>query len=245
MHDNPASKPGLTLVTGATGQTGRHIVQSLRNQAIPLRAFFRNEGKANDLELTAQERFGGDLRDPQQVTAAIKGCENLIIAAGASPTMEVTATGERRFRFSDGQRPEDIDYRATRHQVVAAKAAGLRRVILVSSAGVTDPNHRLNQLGDSNLLQWKLKAEDELRQSGLRYVIVRPGRLLNEGEHRRLRVTAEDTEAGALLRSDLAAVCVGALQDESLPSLTFNLMAEAGGRQPDLAPLLRSLVSTD
>jgi hypothetical protein len=40
-------------------------------------------------------------------------------------------------------------------QIDAAKAAGVKQVVLVSSMGGTDPNHQLNSLGNGNILQVK------------------------------------------------------------------------------------------
>ena len=208
-----------------------------------MRAFVRDANKAVDLGVRAQDCFVGDLKDPAQVADAMKDCENLIIAAGATPVMEMIDSGKPSFRFLEGQRPEDIDYKATLHQVEAAKAEGVKRVVLVSSAGVTDPDHRLNRLGDSQLLRWKLKAENALRQSGLSFVIIRPGQLLNDepAGAQQLKVTAEDAEAGRVRRSDVAAVCVSAALDHSLPSLTFNLFAESGEASIGPRELLHSL----
>ncbi|MEO1334457.1 MAG: NAD(P)H-binding protein [Myxococcota bacterium] len=235
----------LVLVTGASGQTGRHIVEQLRSSGVSLRSFVRDDVKADSLGASANERFVGDLRSSSDVAAAMRGCSHLIIAAGAVPKMSLV-DGARRFHFEPTQFPEDIDYRATQAQATAAQAAGVRRIVLVSSAGVTDPNHRLNQLGDSQLMTWKLKGEDAVRASGVSYAIVRPGRLLNEAPpgvaHRALRVAADDTHAGQVLRTDLAALCLAAALDDSLPSMTFNLFAEAGPRQDDLRSVLHALV---
>ena len=239
-----ADHNALTLVTGATGQTGRYVVEALRKEQIPFRAFVRSAEKAEGIGISAAERFVGDLRESTAVEAALQGCTRVIMAAGASPNMEISDGGARSFRFPAGQRPEDIDYRAALDLVRLAQDRSVQRVVLVSSAGVTDPNHRLNQLDGSNLLKWKLMAEEQLRQSGLPHVIIRPGRLLNaaQGGDRNLCVDPEDRHAGAVLRSDVAAICVAALQDSSLPSLTFNLYAEPGEPTSDVNALIRTLV---
>jgi uncharacterized protein YbjT (DUF2867 family) len=69
-------------------------------------------------------------------------------------------------------------------QIDAAKVAGVKQVVLVSSMGGTDPNHPLNKLGDGNILQWKRKAEQYLIASGIPYTIIHPG-----GEQWRSSVT--------------------------------------------------------
>lgn len=53
--------------------------------------------------------------------------------------------------------PEMVDYAGQVTQFNAAKAAGMRRVVLVSSMGGTDSKHPLNAIGEGNILQWKRK----------------------------------------------------------------------------------------
>lgn len=61
---------------------------------------------------------------------------------------------------------------------LAKKQGQIERFILVSSLGVTRPfffvTVLLNTIGNF-VMKWKLIQENELRQSGLPYLIVRPG----------------------------------------------------------------------
>ena len=51
-----------------------------------------------------------------------------------------------------------IDWLGQKVQIDAAKAAGVKQVVLVSSMGGTDPNHQLNSLGNGNILQVREEA---------------------------------------------------------------------------------------
>jgi uncharacterized protein YbjT (DUF2867 family) len=68
-----------------------------------------------------------------------------------------------------------IDWLGQKVQIDAAKQAGVKQVIIISSMGGTDPNHMLNKLGNGNILQWKRKAEQYLIASGVPYTIIHPG----------------------------------------------------------------------
>lgn len=68
-----------------------------------------------------------------------------------------------------------MDWLGQKVQIDAAKAAGIKKVVLVSSMGGTDPENMLNKLGDGNILQWKRKAEQYLMASGITYTIIHPG----------------------------------------------------------------------
>jgi uncharacterized protein YbjT (DUF2867 family) len=72
-----------------------------------------------------------------------------------------------------------VDWEGQKLQIDAAKKAGVRKVVLISSMGGTDPHHFLNEIGGGNILQWKRKAEEYLIASGLTYTILHPGELLD------------------------------------------------------------------
>ena len=62
-------------------------------------------------------------------------------------------------------------------QIEAAKSAGVRRVVLISSMGGTDLSNRLNSFGNGNILVFKRQSEEYLLGSGLEYTILHPGGL--------------------------------------------------------------------
>ena len=76
-------------------------------------------------------------------------------------------------------RPELVDYGGVKALAEAARSAGAKQFVLVSSIGVTHPDHPLNHTLD-NVLQWKLRGEQAVRATGLPYTIVRPGVLTND-----------------------------------------------------------------
>jgi dTDP-glucose 4,6-dehydratase len=79
---NPWSKKQI-LVTGAGGFIGSHLVEALAVQGAHVRAFVRynSRGDPGLLRLLPPEIFSrieviaGDLRDPQAVRGAVKGCQ--------------------------------------------------------------------------------------------------------------------------------------------------------------------------
>ena len=73
-----------------------------------------------------------------------------------------------------------IDWIGQKAQIDAAKEAGVKKVVLISSMGGTDENHPLNKLGNGNILIWKRKAEEYLINSGaFDYTIIHPGGLID------------------------------------------------------------------
>ncbi|MFN8447146.1 MAG: NAD(P)H-binding protein [Anaerolineae bacterium] len=127
--------------------------------------------------------------------------------------------------------------------VLAARNAGIGRFILVSSLAVTHPEHPLNNFG--RVLDWKRRGEDALRTSGLLYTIVRPGGLTDApGGASALKVDQGDRISGMISRSDVAAVCVAALDEIATYHTTFEIVAEEG-TPPEHLPNLFASLKTD
>ncbi|KAI5080813.1 hypothetical protein GOP47_0003996 [Adiantum capillus-veneris] len=108
------------------------------------------------------------------------------------------------------------------------------RFVHVSSAGVTRPNRpgldlskqppavRMNQeLGF--IMDFKLKGEDVLRESGVPYTVVRPCALTEEPAGADLIFEQGDNITGKVSREDIAQICVAALELPSACDKTFEV----------------------
>lgn len=206
--------PPEVLVAGATGQTGALVVKQLLASGYRVRALVRDDAKARAQLGAGVTYVQGDVKDPATLGPAVAGVDYVISSIGA--------------RGKEGpDRPEMIDFQGVRNLVDAAKAAKVRHFVLVSSRGVTQPDHPLNRMfGD--VLRWKLAGEDYLRASGLAYTVVRPGGLLNEPPGRG-DIAFEQGDrrftgaALAIPREDVAIVCVEALRQPGARSRTFEI----------------------
>ena len=75
-----------------------------------------------------------------------------------------------------------VDWLGQKAQIDAAREAGVKKVVLISSMGGTDVNNPLNKLGDGNILVWKRKAEEYLISDGgcISHTIIHPGGLIDD-----------------------------------------------------------------
>lgn len=231
--------PLQVLVTGATGRTGSIVVQKLqqRPDQFSVRALARSPKKAEQLFSKTDGFYFGDIRDPATLTAALTDCQALVILTSAVPQMKgVPQPGQRpEFSFPEGEMPEVIDYQGQVNQIDAAKAAGVRHIVLVGSMGGTNENHPLNSLGNGKILVWKRKAEQYLIDSGIDYTIIRAGGLLDQpGGKRELLVGKDDTMLSnppdgiptSVPRADVAEVAVQALLEPSARNKAFDLISK-------------------
>jgi uncharacterized protein YbjT (DUF2867 family) len=163
--------PLQVLVTGATGRTGALVVQKLRQrpEQFTVRSFARSEPKANDLFGTTADIYIGDISNPADLQPALEGCDALVILTSAIPQMKTPPEPGQRpeFFYPEGGTPEQVDYQGQLNQIDAAKAAGVKHIVLVGSMGGTNEQHPLNRMANGNILIWKRKAEAYLIDSGL------------------------------------------------------------------------------
>jgi uncharacterized protein YbjT (DUF2867 family) len=151
------------LVIGGTGYVGGHIAERLRSRGFDVTAFVRHPEKAEGFP--GQVRImQGDGTDAAAVAAAIPGHDTVIITVGSASV------------FVSGP--------TARNAVAGMKAAGARRIILLSAYGIGDSAHGLHGFVLSKVLGKlnadKVASESALESSGLDWTAVRPP-VLGEG----------------------------------------------------------------
>lgn len=217
-----AKAPKIVLVAGATGGTGKEAVKQALDKGYTVRALVRDEARARELFGDRVTYVVGDVRDTASVPGFVKGVDYVVSALGSNQRRDPT------------NKPEVIDYGAVKALAEASKAAGVEHFVLVSSMGVTDPNHMLNKILD-NVLVWKKKGEDALRDSGVPYTVVRPGGLRDgaAGEGGIKLMQGDPQVMGQIARADVASVCVAALGRQDALSKTFEIVGDPNGTPPD------------
>ena len=247
------TSPQNVLVTGAAGQTGRLVLQQLRDRPASFapRGLVRTAASKADLVtqagLPAAHLIVADISSSEEaemasLAAAMEGMEAVIICTSGTPapTGELNADGKPVFGYPNGA-PKQVDWLGQKRQIDAAKnAKSVRQVVLCSSMGGTDPDNMLNTLGrqadgtGGNILLWKRKAEKYLMESGLNYTIVHPGGLLNEaGGVRELVVGVDDSQKGtdnrSIPRADVASVLVASLEYPAYQNRSFDVRSKPEG----------------
>jgi uncharacterized protein YbjT (DUF2867 family) len=70
---------GKVLITGATGNTGSGLVPALRSAGVDVRAFVRDESKAQPLKDMGVEIVVGDLDQPETIDPAVDGVDKVYL----------------------------------------------------------------------------------------------------------------------------------------------------------------------
>ncbi|MFM7423967.1 MAG: SDR family oxidoreductase [Elainella sp.] len=189
------------FLAGASRGVGREIARLLGHSR-PVRAMIRQETDRAELEALGLEVVIGDALDPQSTQRAMGGRAfgAVISTIGGLP--------------KDGQR---ADYLGNKHLIEAAAQVGVPKFILVSSIGSGDsavalPPQALEALRP--VLIEKAQAEQALIESGLTYVVIRPGGLKSEPATGNGVLTPDPKVAGTIHRADVAALVCQCLSSE-------------------------------
>ena len=144
------------FVAGATGYTGRALMELFATE--------KTDWKPRPHARAAGKLDGAVVCDPRDVAAltdGMRGCDAV-----------VQLIGTVRAKFAEGDY-DDIDYGTTVALGEAAKAAGVPRLLLLSSVGAGKPR--------GSYLSVKRKTEAWVESSGLEYTIVRPSFIVGPG----------------------------------------------------------------
>jgi len=150
-------------IAGATGYTGQRLIAQLAGHPEwSSRALVRAGSQAKPIFPLGQDFVVCNLNNPADLAAALGGCAAVIQTIGTTQA-----------QFGPGVSYETVDYGTTVALIEAARIAGARRFLLLSSTGAGQPV--------GAYLKWKRRTEQALRQSELDWTIVRPAAIAGPG----------------------------------------------------------------
>jgi len=159
------------LLTGASGFVGSHILDRLMLRGIPTRILMRTTSSRRLIEphLPAVRVCEGSIAQPESLRAAMEGVTHVIHCAGVVKALRV-----REFY--------EVNQVGSRHVVEAANAAGVRRLVHVSSLAVAGPGTADRPARESDVPRpvseygrSKLAGEQEVvERCRSEFVVIRP-----------------------------------------------------------------------
>jgi uncharacterized protein YbjT (DUF2867 family) len=144
---------GRVLVVGATGQLGGVIVGKLTAAGIPVRALARSRDRLQRLAGPNVELSATDLNDVAAINEACRGVTQIVATANNNMGM-------------GKQSPTKIDLPAYQNLCAAARNAGIKRLIFVSTRGAD-----IDAPVDLFRVKWYI--ENAIKRSGVPHVIIR------------------------------------------------------------------------
>jgi uncharacterized protein YbjT (DUF2867 family) len=214
VAEAPAKKP-VVLLAGATGNNGSVVLkalQALPGQPYDVRAMTRDSGAAVSKFGSIANWYEADVLKPETLTKVMQGVDYIIDAKAATGVL-----GDNR--------PEAVDLEGTKNMIAAAKAAGVKRYVIITSSVSGKTGGFLNTIG-RNVLVYKGLAEEALFNSGIGYTVVGPAGMTDEPAGKEIKLIArKDYVAGQrITRADTAAVCIEALTNPDAVNRAFTVI---------------------
>lgn len=202
-------------IAGGHGKIALHLTRMLEERGDEVVSLIRNPDQSGDIEEAGGVPVVIDLEQASadELAEAIGSADAIVFAAGAGPG-------------SGPERKESVDYEGAAKLADAGRRLEIERYVIVSSMGA-NPDHPGDDVFDV-YLRAKGKADQAVMESGLTYVIVRPGMLTDE-QGTGLVTAAPTVERGEVPREDVAAVLAGCLRTETVADKVFEVV---GGETP-------------
>ncbi len=205
--------PQRVAVVGGNGQIARLLHPMIVAAGHTPVALVRKESQRADLEDLGAEVRLLDLEtsDVAGYQEAFTGCSAVVFAAGGGGDGSI-------------ERKRSVDLEGSTKSIEAARSAGIRRFVQISAIGVDD------ELPDDTAEVWKAYVEAKrdadaaLRESGLDWTILRPGRLTDDAPTGMVQL-GTDVERAEIPRGDVAAVVVAALLEDAASGHQWNLVS--------------------
>ncbi|MEM8894715.1 MAG: SDR family oxidoreductase, partial [Bacteroidota bacterium] len=143
-----------TLLAGATGYLGQHILTELQQRSTNFVAIARKKNKLASKGIADHQIIAAEVTLPETLTGHFENVDTVISTVGIT-------------RQKDGLTYMDVDYQANSNLLQESKRAGVKKFIYISSINGQQMRHL-------KIMEAKEKFVDELKQSGMAYTIVRP-----------------------------------------------------------------------
>jgi uncharacterized protein YbjT (DUF2867 family) len=199
-------------IAGASGQIARLLHPMLIKKGHSVRGIVRKEEQAADLKKIGVEPVIADMEKVEDLSDAVGPADAVLFAAGAGPG-------------SGAERKWMVDRDGAIKLIDAAKKNAIKRFVMISAMGLNTP--RGNEVFQV-YQKAKAEADEALRNSGLGYSIVKPGRLTNEPGTGHIKI-GKKLDRGEIPREDVAAVLAELFDMPDTSGLEFDLIK---GRDP-------------
>lgn len=204
--------PIRIAIAGGHGQIALHLERRLTAAGHHCTAIIRNPDQADDVRAAGAEPVVLDLEkaNVDELAATLTGHDVVVFAAGAGPS-------------SGAQRKATVDRDGAILLANAATQAGIQRYVMISAMAADEGDPESDDIFQIYLVA-KGDADRAVRESGLDWTIVRPGRLTND-EPTGLVDAGEAVERAAIPRADVAAVLVAVIEGVATIGATFEVVA--------------------
>lgn len=221
-EEEPITIDNSSVLVVGGGGLGMDTLRQMATAGSWVTALQRGEKFRGEIEGLGSMLALGDVMDPPTIDKALRG--------NSFDAVVCTVGG--------GMQDIKVDSEGVINVIEAAKRAGVRRFLLVTSIGTGDSAGAVDEKTMavlSAVLKEKGKAEEVLKGSGLAWTIVRPGGLMSEAPSGKAVLTEDTSVAGVITRADCAQLLLKIIFD---PNTEGKVLAavDAEKKMPSAAP---------
>lgn len=200
-------------VVGGNGQIARLLHPLLVERGHTPIALVRSECYRAALEAAGAEVRLLDIEQDDEAgfAAALDGAHAVVFTAGGGPDGNI-------------ERKRTVDLEGSLKSIAGARAAGITRFVQVSAINVDEPVPDDTEPVWAAYVAAKCDADAALRDSGLDWTIIRPGRLTNDEPTGRVEL-GERVTGTEVPRGDVAAVLAEVLDSGAGIGAQWNLVS--------------------
>lgn len=202
------------LILGATGRTGRFLVEEAVKQGYAINVLLRDKSKLN-VNSNSITTFEGIPTDINTLLPAMQGCEAILSALNISRTSD--------FPWAPLRTPKDFLSAGMKNTIKAADQLQIKRMIITTAWGVGETKKELpfwfKWLIDHSNIGYPYRdhelQEDLLNNSALNWTIIRPVGLTNALNNKEVLVSFNNSPRPRLIisRQNVARFMLSALEN--------------------------------
>ncbi|TVR32657.1 MAG: SDR family oxidoreductase [Balneolaceae bacterium] len=210
------------VIAGAHGQIAMLLHPILKKNGHNVKGLIRKPEQSGDLQKAGAVPVVADIEKEDDISEAVGSADAVVFAAGAGPG-------------SGAERKWTVDRDGAIKLIEAAKKNGIKRYVMISAMGLDTPR------GDEVFQAYqkaKAEADEALKQSGLDYTIIKPGRLTNDPGTGRVKI-ARNLDGGEIPREDVARVIRAVIEDHRTIGKEFDLLSGENSIESELLQLVK------
>ncbi|WP_293787404.1 SDR family oxidoreductase [uncultured Aeromicrobium sp.] len=200
-------------IVGGHGKVSRHLIPLLVDTGHLPVALIRDPRQADDLTPLGAKTRLLDIENSKvdDFATVFEGCAAVVFAAGGGPDGNI-------------ERKRTVDLEGSLKSIAAAERIGIDRFVQVSAIGVDqDPPADAGDVWAA-YVRAKRDADAALRDSSLRWTILRPGALTDDEPTGKVTL-APEVERGEIPRADVAAVIAAVIDDNRTAGKQWELVS--------------------